>query len=323
LSLVFSYIVIVLLYGFIQKFSAMGLGSKFMFNLQRRITVLVVITLSLYLLLRRQFWPLEIPIPISEVPLSYSTPAAHGGESISEFLTRLHQEAPPTLRRPAQCVEQHVNLQEVTDDSERRDVTPVSDAEILIAREAHHRAVKMIKTSPDLVPYKPRTRGIVTVGGGRYTGTVLVSLRMLRRTNSTLPVEVFMPTPEDYDEHTCKVVLPSLNAKCVALPQYEGIHIETYQYKIFAVLLSSFEDVLFLDADNFPIVDPTEFIDSQPYRKTGYVLVSAPFLFPRHASLTPRSGLISGGRPAPPTTSALSTDQHPKLRNTALPSLVR
>ncbi|PQE16174.1 alpha-12-mannosyltransferase (Mnn2) protein [Rutstroemia sp. NJR-2017a BVV2] len=209
-----------------------------------------------------------------EVPLSYSTPAAHGGDSIPEFLTRLHQEAPPTLRRPAHCVEEHVNLQEVTDDSERRDVTPVSDAEILIAREAHHRAVKMIKTSPDLVPYVPRTRGIVTVGGGRYTGTVLVSLRMLRRTNSTLPVEVFMPTPEDYDQHTCKVVLPSLNAKCVPLPQYEGIDIEKYQYKIFAVLLSSFEDVLFLDADNFPIVDPTEFIDSQPYRKTGYVLWS-------------------------------------------------
>jgi alpha 1,2-mannosyltransferase len=283
------------------------------FNLQKRIAILVVITLALYFLLRRQPWPLEIPIS----PLSYSTPAAHGGDTIPKFLTRLHKEAPPTLRRPTHCEGQHLDLQEVTDDTERRDVTPVSHAEILIAREAHHRAVKMIKMSPDVVPYVPRTRGIVTVGGGRYTGTVLVSIRMLRRTNSTLPVEVFMPTPEDYDEHTCKVVLPSLNAKCVAIPRYEGIHIEQYQYKIFAVLLSSFEDVLFLDADNFPIVDPTEFIDSQPYRKTGYVLVSAPFSSPRPASLTPHSGLISGGRPAPPTTSAFSIDQLPNLWNTA------
>ncbi|KAM3087029.1 mannosyltransferase [Clarireedia jacksonii] len=250
----------------------MAASSKFVFNLQKRIAVLVVITLALYLILRRQPWSIEIPISISEPSLSYLTPAAHGGESIPEFITRLHKEAPPTLNHAATCDGKTVNIQEITEDTERRDVTPVSDAEILIAREAHERAVKIIKMSPNVVPYTPRTRGIVTVGGGRYTGTVLVSLRMLRRTNSTLPVEVFMPNPEDYDEHTCEVVLPSLNAKCVAIPQYEGIHIQKYQYKIFAVILSSFEDVLFLDADNFPLVDPTEFIDSQPYRKTGYVL---------------------------------------------------
>ncbi|KAA8570206.1 hypothetical protein EYC84_002525 [Monilinia fructicola] len=56
------------------------------------------------------------------------------------------------------------------------------------------------------------------------------------------------------------------------IPQYENLKIARYQYKIFAVILSSFEEVLFLDADNFPIVDPVEWMESKVFKDMGYVL---------------------------------------------------
>jgi alpha 1,2-mannosyltransferase len=68
-----------------------------------------------------------------------------------------------------------------------------------------------------------------------------------------------------------------LNAKCVLLSSFLGssktrFGFEGYQIKILSILFSAFEDVLFLDADNFPVYDPKPLFSSRPYQEKGMVL---------------------------------------------------
>ena len=105
-------------------------------------------------------------------------------------------------------------------------------------------------------------RGIVMVGGGRLLRIALHSLRMLRRSGTTLPVELWMSDSNEYSEELCAEV-SSLDVQCRIIAEYlgEGV-IERYQLKSFAIFLSAFEEVLFLDADNFPVTSVDEIFTS-------------------------------------------------------------
>ena len=120
--------------------------------------------------------------------------------------------------------------------------------------------------------------GIVMVGGGRYSWLVLLAVENLRRTGSQLPVEVFIPTEDEYEPQLCEKLLPGLNAKCYVLPRrlpfirkfsklFGG-----YQYKSLALLTSSFENVLLLDADNIAVANPDSLFKSEPFKSYGMVL---------------------------------------------------
>lgn len=112
--------------------------------------------------------------------------------------------------------------------------------------------------------------------GGKYFGMTITSVRMLRRTGSTLPVEIFLDNWNDYDIQTCEKILPALNAKCFVLadiwdttPQLGTLL--KYQFKVFALMFSSFEEVIFFDADAFPAHNPDILLDVEPYKSTGLV----------------------------------------------------
>jgi len=161
-------------------------------------------------------------------------------------------------------------------------------------RNSHSSFVNKIRAKAYRLPYNANTRGIVTTAGGPYLPVALVSIRMLRETGSTLPVEVFLSTWKEYDPVICGKVLPTLNAQCVILQdifdhdpatrkaKHSGI--DKYQYKIMSILFSSFEDVLFLDSDCFPIHDPESLFRSEPYVSTGLVLWPD-FWFPSESPL--------------------------------------
>ncbi|RMZ68101.1 alpha-12-mannosyltransferase (Mnn2) [Pyrenophora seminiperda CCB06] len=126
------------------------------------------------------------------------------------------------------------------------------------------------------VPFAKDTTGIVTTANADYMPIFLVSLRMLRKTGCSLPVEVFIDDWSKYDSTVCDQVLPSLNARCVVLSNIynTAAHAKQpnhYQYKIFAILFSSFQNVLFLDSDDFPAYDPTDLFSKAPYTTHGLV----------------------------------------------------
>ncbi|KAI1262749.1 mannosyltransferase putative-domain-containing protein [Xylariaceae sp. FL1019] len=161
----------------------------------------------------------------------------------------------------------------VTPESKRLELVTLGSADHAATRDAHQLVVSAIPKYEPIVTYKRGTRGIVTIAGEVFTAQTLVSLRMLRRYNTETPVEIFLPedcAPEA-SSNICTKLFPELNAKCIVLPNIPGHSVSRFAYKAFALLHSSFEDVLFLDADNFPIVDPSRLFESTPYMKTGLV----------------------------------------------------
>lgn len=138
-----------------------------------------------------------------------------------------------------------------------------------------------------------RGDGIIMVGGGRFSWLTLLNIHQLRRTGSKLPIEVYIPTPEDYDAAFCKEILPKVNGRCVlgyeVLPLkyfHHRFQFKRFEYKILAILTSSFENVLMLDADNMVVQNPDKLFEWDVFLKNQLILwpdcwirTTNPFLF--------------------------------------------
>lgn len=148
------------------------------------------------------------------------------------------------------------------------------------AHDGFVRAIRNPSRLPE-VPFIVSTAGIVSAAGGKYMPTFLVTLRLLRRTGCSLPVELFVKDPTEYEPRICESVLPALNARCVILSEVMGlqpesesqkkVQIEHYQLKSFAVLFATFETLIWLDADCIPVHDPTPLLTTDPFLTTGLV----------------------------------------------------
>lgn len=140
---------------------------------------------------------------------------------------------------------------------------------------------------------KIQGRGVVIVGGGKYSWLALLNIHQLRKTGSILPVEVYIPSEKDYDETFCDSVLPALNARCIL--GYQELPLEdvkqyfkpqSYTFKILAILTSTFEDILLLDSDNVVLYNPDSLFDWNTYKNYQLVLwpdcwhrTTNPFIF--------------------------------------------
>ncbi|EMR87375.1 hypothetical protein ACHAQE_008498 [Botrytis cinerea] len=153
----------------------------------------------------------------------------------------------------------------------------MDEKDIQVMRRSHTWFVDQLMQNAPKLEFKQGTQGIVTSAGGDYFPPLLISLEFLRRTGSTLPVEVFLATPDEYEPLICETILPSLNAKCLILSDIIDQHelpfsFSGYQLKAFAIIFSSFESVLFLDADNFPVYSPDDLFTSTPFTSEHLVL---------------------------------------------------
>ncbi|RVX74184.1 hypothetical protein B0A52_02016 [Exophiala mesophila] len=166
----------------------------------------------------------------------------------------------------------------------RPDVLWLNPADVKRLTEAHSTFVADLKRNPPALVYEPGTRGLVMTAGYSQLPVLVVSIRMLRRTWSLLPVQVFLADESEYDDDICDNVLPTLNAKCLLLSDVfhtanSGVAIDRYQFKVMAILFSSFEQVLLLDSDSFPLHDPEQLFEQEPFNRTGMV-VWPDFWFP-------------------------------------------
>ena len=159
----------------------------------------------------------------------------------------------------------------------RPDLLWLKPADLLLLKEAHQGFVEGIQSKPLSLPYHAGTRGIAVTAGLKQLPVLLTSLLMLRRSGSKLPVEVFLSSKDDYKPEICDDIFPSMNVKCLVLEEIfhaseSGISLTSYQYKIIALLFSSFESVLLLDSDAFPVVDPEYVFHSTVFKTYGMVL---------------------------------------------------
>ena len=184
----------------------------------------------------------------------------------------------PTCKNPPdRVVPQKLDIgYDPTQDRQRPDLLYMDTADVKRMRETHSNFVNDMKDTPRM-PYESGSRGIVLTGGFNQLPVLVISVRMLRRTKSDLPVEVFVADPSEWDDQICNVVLPSLNAKCLLFSEIfqtagTGVSIGRFQYKIMAILFSSFEEVLLLDSDAFPINNPLPLFEEEPFKSNGLIV---------------------------------------------------
>ncbi|HEY4111752.1 hypothetical protein [Puia sp.] len=113
-------------------------------------------------------------------------------------------------------------------------------------------------------------RGIVICAGGiRYFTCAWVNIRMLRHNGCSLPIEVWY----NGDELTEEVIdlLRQMQVICKNVKDHTTSDLSDYALKPFAILRSSFKEVLYLDADNNSTGDPAYLFDSDEFKATGAV----------------------------------------------------
>lgn len=160
---------------------------------------------------------------------------------------------------------------------ERPDLLEFNDGDIEKLHSAHANFLRQIEEEQIKPVFKPGSRGVVVTTGAKTLPVLVISVRMLRLTGSELPVEVFLGSDADYNAYICETVLPSLNAECKVLDDVVGFSMEnqpdlkSYQFKSFAMLFSSFDEFLLLDADAFPVQDPSLIFGSEPYTTNGMI----------------------------------------------------
>jgi hypothetical protein len=115
---------------------------------------------------------------------------------------------------------------------------------------------------------------VVPGGGMKYFTCAWVCIRMLRQLGCTLPIELWHLGPAEMTEEMRALIEP-LGVQCVdahATPRLPDVNaLGGFELKCHAIVHSRFREVLLLDADNVPVVDPSFLFDAPAYRRLGAV----------------------------------------------------
>jgi len=130
----------------------------------------------------------------------------------------------------------------------------------------------------DTIPAYPghyQGRGIVICGGGvRYFTSAWVCINMLRHLGCQLPVQLWYLGRKEMDERMKSTVAP-LGVECIdamAVRKRCPVRIlHGWELKPYAILHSGFREVLCLDADNVPVVNPEFLFETPQFRSTGAI----------------------------------------------------
>lgn len=141
-------------------------------------------------------------------------------------------------------------------------------------RNARKVADRFVDSIPPYPLGRYQGRGIAICAGGRYLPCAWVCIRMLRELGCQLPIELWQLRQTEITE-SFQAALMELDVRCVnaahVRQQYPVRHLKGWELKPYAILHSRFEQVLFLDADNVPLVDPEFLFEIPQYKETGAV----------------------------------------------------
>ena len=129
--------------------------------------------------------------------------------------------------------------------------------------------------------YKDRFngRGIVIVAGNQKSmKRVKVILRALKKLGSQMPIEIHYWDDEMTKESQKEIsfMWPKMYFNDLSAPSnilktnHDGLYIN-YQLKTAAVVNSRFEELLLLDSDNIPLLDPASLFESPIYKEYGTI----------------------------------------------------
>lgn len=115
-------------------------------------------------------------------------------------------------------------------------------------------------------------RGIVTLGGGeKYYPGAYALCYLLRKLGCQLPIECWYLNDGEMDPRM-EVALRALNVEpknCMDHIRERPRCFGGWEAKVWAITYSSFDEVLYLDADQVPVKDPSYLFDEPRYREIG------------------------------------------------------
>ncbi|KAL9113396.1 MAG: hypothetical protein Q9227_002437 [Pyrenula ochraceoflavens] len=248
--------------------------------------VIVLLYLYTYIFHRRLSFPTTASL--SDPPLPSPSDRAREQARLSalkaqvKFWHRLSDAfaaARPDVRQPAQAMDPIYSQSfDAKANIDRPDLLLMGDKDVDKMAKAHQKFMKEIENQDVRPFYEAGLRGIVTTTGPKNLPALVISIRMLRLTGSLLPVQVWLADDSEYNAYVCEKVMPTLAAECrvfadiIDFSSRGSPNLKMYQYKIFAILFSTFDEVLWLDADAFPVRDPASLFDLEPFTSHGLVL---------------------------------------------------
>jgi len=156
-----------------------------------------------------------------------------------------------------------------------------ADARVMSIAEAFvnsdnvlQRTANFIETIPPY-PNHFEGRGIVICGGGvGFFTCAWICIRQLRRLGCTLPIQLWHLGQRELNERMTALVVP-LGVECVdayeVRERYPARILLGWELKPYALLHCPFREVLLIDADNVPVVNPEFLFDTLPFREKGAV----------------------------------------------------
>lgn len=148
----------------------------------------------------------------------------------------------------------------------------LSEEDATLVRELHRNFLN------DIPPYPTKTfkgKGIVILAGGEYSEYAATALGVLRELGSTLPVEVWQRDEREEKLGFCSE-LEHEGMVCRRLSDYLDVDLLSIHggvaLKVFTIVFSSFEEVIFIDADNIPLQRPEVLFESTAYEDIGAIL---------------------------------------------------
>jgi ADP-heptose:LPS heptosyltransferase len=133
---------------------------------------------------------------------------------------------------------------------------------------------RFIKTIPSY-PGRYDGRGIVVCGGGvRYFPSAWVCVNMLRRLGCSLPIQLWFLGRKEMDSRMKALVAP-LGVECVDAAgmrkKFPARILQGWELKPYALLHSPYREVLLLDADNVPVINPQFLFTTPEFHATGAI----------------------------------------------------
>ena len=118
-------------------------------------------------------------------------------------------------------------------------------------------------------------RGIVICGGGiKYFTCAWVCINMLRHVGCALPIELWYLGADELNAEMSRFLLP-FGVKCVdgreMCKKHPSRILNGWELKSYAIIHSAFREVLLLDADNVPVIDPSFLFESPEYKEMGAI----------------------------------------------------
>jgi len=140
------------------------------------------------------------------------------------------------------------------------------------------RAEDFLRQMPAYPPDTYRGRGIViSAGGPKYFICAWVCVKMLQAVGCRLPIEFWYLGRSEMDDRM-RELADELGVTCVdglrkaeSIPGFAWGERPGWQLKALSLVANSFAEVILLDGDNVPIVDPTFLLETEEYRKTGAI----------------------------------------------------